>query len=120
MLSQGPCPLYIPDLDWDLVEHHLGPSNLYTHLAKGSQASVISEAQDTGLSLTDLVLQFLDVPREEFSPEVPLTVYGLDSLIAGRLAYALQPMVSVTQLQLLGDVCLLDLQARIDAVKEDV
>ncbi|RDB25816.1 Reducing polyketide synthase FUB1 [Hypsizygus marmoreus] len=118
MLSKGPCPLYIPDIDWDLVEHHLGPSTLYDHLVKRSRTSLVTDPQDGGMSLMDMVLQFLDVPRDEFSPEVPLTVYGLDSLIAGRLAYALQPIVSVTQLQLLGDLCLRDLQTRIDEIKE--
>ena len=41
---------------------------------------------------------------DDFSPEVPLTTYGLDSIGAAKLAAGLRPHISVSQMQLLGGV----------------
>ena len=41
---------------------------------------------------------------------MPLTSYGLDSLSAAALSHALEPYVTISQLQLLADVTLADLE----------
>jgi aryl carrier-like protein len=51
---------------------------------------------------TDILLDILGVVAADFSPEIPLRSYGLDSLGASRLATALQPFLPVTQMQLMG------------------
>ncbi len=117
MLSDGPFGLYTPDFDWDLVQKHLGHSPLYDHLATGSQAAdteTINTDVAPSLKLLDVVLEHLDVPASDFSPGIPLTSYGLDSLSAARLSSALRPFIAITQLQLLADLTFKDLEARIE------
>lgn len=67
-------------------------------------------------NLGDLVKSALNVSSEEFSPNVPFTSYGLDSLIAVRLSAAIRAAtgLKVTQLQLLADMTLEDLEKRLD------
>lgn len=61
-------------------------------------------------SLGDVVCDVLDIDHQDLSPDVPLTSYGLDSLSAAALSHALEPYVTVSQLQLLADVTLADLE----------
>lgn len=69
----------------------------------------------------DVITQLLDIEPSDFSDNVPFTAYGLDSLSAARLAFALRPFVTISQLQLLSDVSLHDLESRIEeAEKEQV
>lgn len=72
-----------------------------------------------GKSLTDVVVELLDVDPSEFCVDVPFTAYGLDSLSAARLAFALRPYVTISQLQLLSDITLNDLQARIETMEAE-
>ncbi|KAF4618329.1 hypothetical protein D9613_011586 [Agrocybe pediades] len=110
---------YVPDFDWSKVQQHLGRSPLYDHLVqevrlpemrKGADGSTLSSMRQ---ALKDIVLNVLDVQEDDFSPSVPLTSYGLDSLSAGRLSQALSPLVRVTQLQLLAFVTLQNLEQRL-------
>ena len=51
----------------------------------------------------------LQIPEDDFSFQVPLTAYGIDSISAGRLAFVLRPYVGVSQFNLLSGVCYDDL-----------
>ncbi|KAJ7214322.1 hypothetical protein GGX14DRAFT_550479 [Mycena pura] len=51
---------------------------------------------------TATVRDALGISREDFSGDLALASYGLDSLSATRLATSLQPHLEVTQMQLLG------------------
>lgn len=71
------------------------------------------ESSESALaSLEKTICGILDIASEDFSPEIPLTAYGLDSISASRVSVALLPMVSMTQLQLLGDVSWNDIKNR--------
>jgi hypothetical protein len=64
---------------------HLIPSlkDDNTELAEGSGDEVVS-LQD---QVEWVIRTALNVDKERFDPDVPLTSYGLDSLSAGRLSY---------------------------------
>ncbi|TFK38854.1 polyketide synthase [Crucibulum laeve] len=113
-LRKGAFWLYIPDFAWKHVQKQFGSSTLYDHLVAHTAEDLQEpSATESTTSLRDLVLSFLDVGEDDFSQEVPFTSYGLDSLSAGRMSYALKPFVTITQLQLLADVSLVDLEERI-------
>ncbi|KAH7908666.1 polyketide synthase [Hygrophoropsis aurantiaca] len=111
--------LYVPDYDWYHMQRDFGASPIYGHLVTAPEDVDSMTTDEPSMSLQGLVLQFLDVASEDFSPEVPFTSYGLDSLSAGRLAYALKPHVAITQLQLLADISLNDLMERTEKVQEE-
>ena len=50
---------------------------------------------------------------EDFSPELPFSAYGLDSLGATRISQAVRPYASVSQMQLLGGLSWKHLEERI-------
>ncbi|KAJ7436883.1 hypothetical protein B0H11DRAFT_2178713 [Mycena galericulata] len=50
----------------------------------------------------EILLSVLGMTEDDLSPNIPLSSYGLDSLGASRLALALKPYVTVTQMQLMG------------------
>ena len=117
-LNTKPFWLYIPDYDWNLVHKHMGSSFLYDHLvtktAEAEDGAAVS-AEDKILTLSRIVREQLAVDEDDFSNGVPLTSYGLDSLSAVRLSAALRPYVAVTQLQLLANISLDDIIAKIPA-----
>ncbi|KAJ3795783.1 polyketide synthase [Lentinula aff. detonsa] len=111
---------YIPELDWHVLQRDFGRSSLYNHILPSLDVDAVDDSasdKDQGVQLKALVLQFLDVEPQEFLPEVPFTAYGLDSLSAGRLAFALRPHITMTQVQLLADVNLVDVMERINTLK---
>jgi len=112
--------LYVPDFDWPKMRDQFGPSPMYDHLVHVGHTSESVTPEDSSLSLQSVVLQFLDVTPEEFSLRVPFTAYGLDSLSAGRLAFSLKPFLSISQLQLLADISLDDLQERIEKARDSM
>ncbi|KAJ7672416.1 hypothetical protein DFH06DRAFT_1363281 [Mycena polygramma] len=59
----------------------------------------------------DILLGILGISSDELSPDIPLSLYGLDSLSASRLANALEPYVAVTQMQLMGQTTWAQLSA---------
>ncbi|KAF9466964.1 polyketide synthase [Collybia nuda] len=116
-LKEGPFWLYVPDLHWESVQKHFGSSAIYDHLVEEpTEGSEEMTPVESKASLKDLVLSFLDVPEDDFSPEVPFTSYGLDSLSAGRMSYSLKSIISITQMQLLADMSLRDLEARVEEI----
>jgi hypothetical protein len=92
----------------------MGPSTLYGHLVDANTTSEVSIIHDNGKSMLDVIIDILDVDRAEFSDEVPFTAYGLDSLSAAKLSYALRPYLTISQLQLLSDVSFDDIKKRIE------
>ncbi|KAF8160216.1 hypothetical protein K438DRAFT_1776565 [Mycena galopus ATCC 62051] len=63
-----------------------------------------------GQSATTILLDILGISPAEFSADIPLSSYGLDSLGASRLATALRPFMAVTQMQLMGQTTWSELQ----------
>ena len=96
----------------------MGSSPLYQHLVDSNTEDGAAHIVDAGKSMLDTVLALLDVEPSEFCSDVPFTAYGLDSLSAARLSFALHPFVAVSQLQLLSDISLNDLHARIERAQE--
>ena len=113
-LRDHPIWQYIPNLDWPTVRRDMGPYLLYDHLAlERSGNPEESPEGEKSVSLLEIVGSTLRIPLGDMDPNVPLTSYGLDSLSARSLSLALQPIVSVTQLQLLADLSISDIERRI-------
>ena len=119
---------YVPDFDWRVVRDNMGPSQLYDYLAAQQQQQQQQGGDSDGSpgdgradrpSLVQIVCKVLDLQEADVSPDVPLTAYGLDSLSAAALSFALRSLLAVSQLQLLADLAISDLQARIDAAEAD-
>jgi acyl carrier protein len=110
-LRDGPYDNYVPAFKWDIVQEHMGLSPLFAHLVSAA-AIKDGEADDTA-SPAAIVRKLLDISTDDFSIEVPLTAYGLDSLSAARLSHALRLVVPITQMQLIADMTFKDIQAKI-------
>ncbi|KAJ7686126.1 hypothetical protein B0H17DRAFT_1332956 [Mycena rosella] len=65
-------------------------------------AQTDSPALGDSTSAAAVLLEILGISPTEFSPDIPLSSYGLDWQGASRLATALQPFMAVTQMQLVG------------------
>ncbi|GBE89507.1 hypothetical protein SCP_1601690 [Sparassis crispa] len=76
--------------------------------------------ENTRDTLRTVVLQSLDRIPTDFSPDVPFTSYGMDSLGAGRLAFALRPFLVISQMQLLNNLSLSDIERLAEASKQSV
>jgi aryl carrier-like protein len=91
----------------------MGSSPLYEHLvAEERHHSQDLSSVDRSKSIEDTICELLDLSLDDLSPDVPLTNYGLDSLSAATLSFALRPYVTITQTQLLADVTLKNLKSR--------
>ena len=104
---------YIPDFDWRGVHDGLGPLKLYEHLVPQDTEQQTSGGSDQS-SLLTIVCRVLGLKEEDTSLAVPLTNYGLDSLSAVALSFALKPLIAISQLQLLADVSVKDIQEKIE------
>jgi hypothetical protein len=98
------------------MQDNMGFSPLLTNVT--SSAAVKEDKADDTASPAAIVRKLLDISVDDFSHEVPLTAYSLDSLSAARLSRALRPIVSVTQMQLLAGMTFKDILAKI-ADRED-
>lgn len=116
-MQNNPVRIYIPNMDWDALHNSVSASTIYNHLVKFKAVLEEVAAEDATQLLQDIVLRFLDVSPEEFQHEVPLTSYGLDSLSAARLANSLKPYMTISQMQLLGDLSLEDIAAKMGDTK---
>ncbi|KAJ3513618.1 hypothetical protein NLJ89_g2846 [Agrocybe chaxingu] len=99
---------YVPDLNWEALERTQGMPRLGTHLL-ADQVVDVSDDVDDSERMTEVIKNVLAVPAADFSSDVPLTAYGIDSLSASRISFLLRPFVEVTQIQLLADITLNDL-----------
>ncbi|KAF7356480.1 Polyketide synthase [Mycena venus] len=126
-LDDAPFNQYIPDLDWDSLETHLTLPGTCRHLIspiqrRGSDFVVAGGGgigqEQAGTDLLHHVLELLEVPAEEFDADQPLSVYGLDSITAAKVAAELRPYAAVSQMQLLGGATWSDVLAIMKAAAE--
>ncbi|KAF7358619.1 Polyketide synthase [Mycena sanguinolenta] len=110
--------LYIPNLNWDAIYTSVSGSPLYNHLAKVDITHGELKVEEPHEVLQEIVLKFVDASEDVFERNVPLTSYGLDSLSAARMSTALKPYMSITQIQLLGDLSLEDLVLKMQNTKQ--
>ncbi|KJA25964.1 polyketide synthase [Hypholoma sublateritium FD-334 SS-4] len=111
--------LYVPRLNWYYMKKHLGPSPIYNHLVyEPTQNKEEASTNSADVLIPAIIMKLLDIEQDDFSPDIPLTSYGLDSLSAGRLSHSLKPFLQISQLQLLADVSLEDIQRRIEDNKK--
>jgi thioesterase domain-containing protein len=101
------------------MKEHFGDSPMYNHLVYEVAQNTEEESATSKKLLHAIVRKHLDVDEADFSADMPFTSYGLDSLSAGRLSYSLRPFLQISQLQLLADITLQDLEQRIQE-KEDL
>lgn len=116
------CPIYILDLAWNVWEHGLGLPPSCRHLVTRNQSSELSTQVTQGPAgdldqVLDIILGLLDVSQADFSPIVPFTSFGLDSLGATRVSAALRPHVIISQMQLLGGLSWQQIEERINGNK---
>ena len=110
-LRDGPIREYVPGFDWRIVRDSLGPSTVYDYLVPQDTDACDAE-EDKTETIAQLVCRVLDLKESDISIDVPLTTYGLDSLSAVALSYALRPVLAISQLQLLADVTIKYLQTK--------
>ncbi|TFK49005.1 polyketide synthase [Heliocybe sulcata] len=110
-LSHGTVWQYVPNFDWPKVAANMGSSPVFQHLLPETSAASAEDTQGSS-SIKDIICQLLEVAPDDVAPDVPLTAYGLDSLSATSLSSALAPIVAISQIQLLADVTLQQLEAR--------
>ncbi|KAI0917633.1 Type I Iterative Polyketide synthase (PKS) [Taiwanofungus camphoratus] len=118
-LREGPVWQYIPDFNWRLVQAYTGSYPMYQHLVPDELTEQTDSQGDASSSLRSTVCRVLDIAPEDLMPDVPLTSYGLDSISAASMSYALRPILTVSQLQLLADLTLGDLERRLEAAAEN-
>ncbi|KAF9650882.1 hypothetical protein BDM02DRAFT_3185038 [Thelephora ganbajun] len=106
-------PYYIPDMPWNQLHKETGLACDTVHLVTREEtADVVGEGGGHGSSVLDKVLSLLDLTTSDFSPEVPFTSYGMDSLAATRISEALRPYIKISQMQLLGGMTWNHLEAK--------
>lgn len=92
---------------------------MYNHLVPNEPTDKSDEQPgDSSQNLSAIVCKILDIAPEDLMPDVPLTSYGLDSISAASMSYALRPILTVSQLQLLADLTLADLEHRLEAATQ--
>lgn len=94
-------PYYIPDMPWNSLHNEIGLASDTIHLITREETTTTVREGDES-NVFDKVLNLLDLSTSDFSPEVPFTSYGMDSLAATRISEALRPYVKISQMQLLG------------------
>ncbi|EED85042.1 predicted protein [Postia placenta Mad-698-R] len=115
-LRDGPVWQYIPAFDWNAVSASMGPSSMYNHIVDASALDVQGQpAPDKAEGLRDIVSRLLDIASEDLSLDVPLTAYGLDSLTAASLSFALRDLLPISQIQLLSGMTLANLLTLLSA-----
>ena len=111
LYSGARAPYYIPDLPWNQLHKEVSLASDSAHLITREETNNNSrEGQE--VNVFDKVLNLLDLSTSDFSPEVPFTSYGMDSLAATRISEALRPHVKVSQMQLLGGMTWNHLEAK--------
>ncbi|KAJ6466074.1 putative polyketide synthase, partial [Mycena vitilis] len=100
---------YMPSLDWDTMDRTHGMPKLGAHLVPSHTRNIEVASEPVEVQAARIIQSVLNISEADFDSEVPLTAYGVDSLSAGRLSFALRSIMEVTQLQLLADASLTDL-----------
>ena len=114
------CSHYTPCLPWDAVGRDIGLSSACAHLR--SQAPSHSPGQIPNDDKTNAhdhsellkeVLGLLDVSMADFSPELSLTAYGLDSFGATKISQMVRPYADISQMYFLLGLSWNQLEERI-------
>ncbi|KAJ8495115.1 hypothetical protein ONZ45_g12996 [Pleurotus djamor] len=106
---------YIPSMAWDKLEEDVGLTQMGHHLLSASTGTGMPDSLDPldspSTGLKELVKRMLDIPADDLLPEVPLTAYGMDSLVAAKLSLALHKEFSLelSEIRLLANATLLDI-----------
>ena len=102
---------YIPELPWNQLHKEVGLGSDTVHLTtKEENTTAVREGDES--TVFDKVLNLLDLSASDFSPEVPFTSYGMDSLAATRISEVLRPHIKISQMQLLGGMTWDQLEAK--------
>ncbi|KAI0768339.1 ketoacyl-synt-domain-containing protein [Trametes elegans] len=121
-VKSRPVGQYVPKLDWALLAEYAGKSPLFADLVPAAATLDTSDAKGDTMgkpagTIKDVVCKVLEIAAEDLSADVPFTSYGLDSLSAAALSHALRPLVAISQLQLLADVNLRDVEEKMEAAQ---
>ena len=120
LIAGTKCSLYVPCLSWDAVGRDMGLSSACAHLHSQEPSDLPGRTRNgsdtNGHDYSELlkqVVDLLDISMADFSPELPFSAYGLDSLGATRISQVVRPYASVSQMQLLGGLSWKHLEERI-------
>ncbi|KAK7442939.1 hypothetical protein VKT23_015881 [Stygiomarasmius scandens] len=109
---------YIPCLDWGSLDRNIGMHVLGKHLVPEDQAKPqVTSTDNVCEEISRIVQEVLEIPKSDFRTDIPFTAYGIDSLSASRLSFALRSFISISQIQLLADICLNDLYNQLSDVE---
>ncbi|KAE9394813.1 CurK protein [Gymnopus androsaceus JB14] len=104
--------VYVPSLNWEVLDQsRRGATIMAQHLVPSSKAREVVAADDFE-QMANIVKKVLDIPSDDFSAEIPFTSYGIDSLSALQLSFSLRSFIDVSQIQLLGGLCLNGIYSR--------
>lgn len=103
--------LYVPQLNWEVLDQNRGVTGLAQHLVPDYQSKDIA-TDDILEKMTEMVKKVLNISSNDFSPHIPFTSYGIDSLSASQLSFSLRSVIDISQIQLLGDISLNDIYQR--------
>jgi hypothetical protein len=98
-------------MPWNQLHKEVGLASDTVHLITREETTTVAREGDES-NIFDKVLNLLDLSASDFSPEVPFTSYGMDSLAATRISEALRPHIKISQMQLLGGMTWDHLEAR--------
>ncbi|KAF7359785.1 Polyketide synthase [Mycena venus] len=96
-------------ITWSEVESEL----VYSIQSDNTQGESVLLADSS--PATSILLNILGVSPENFSPDVPLSTYGMDLPEATRISVALEPFMTVTAVQLMSELSWADLLAVVEA-----
>ncbi|KAJ7157757.1 putative polyketide synthase [Mycena filopes] len=100
---------YFPNIDWQTLDRTHGMPRMGAHLVHSTSGDAAAPSESEIVKASRIIQNVLNISEHDFDVEVPLTWYGVDSLSAGRLSFALRSIAEVTQLQLLADASLADI-----------
>lgn len=119
-LRNGPIWTYVPDFDWKCVRDNIGHSPMYDHfIPDADDETLLPQGEKRPTTMSDIVCSVLEIDPDDLLEDVPLTSYGLDSLSAASLSFALRPLLIISQLQLMADVTLAQLKDRVQEAVND-
>ncbi|KAJ6599814.1 hypothetical protein DFH09DRAFT_1128873 [Mycena vulgaris] len=96
-------------ITWSEIESEL----VYSTQSDNGQGEPVLLADSS--PATSVLLDILGVLPETFSPDLPLSTYGMDLPEATRVSAALEPFMTVTAMQLMSEMSWADLLAVVEA-----